>query len=220
MTNQNNKLKYSLGRFLTVLCDLMLLNVLWLVCSLPILTIGPSTSALYAVMLKLVREEDQGIIKPFFKAFKDNFTNSFLYSLMLAAFGMVLYSDVVYALSQSGGIRILFLVISGILAAIILTFVSYVFALQARFENTRKGHIKNSFLLAFCSPGKTVLMWLIDAVPVLLVLFLPPIVVAYIGSLFLLFAISAPAYFNAGILRKVFDRFVPDTSNDNGQETE
>ena len=83
------------------------------------------------------------------------------------------------------------------------------FALQAKFENSIKAHIKNAFLLAFCAPGKTVLMWMILSVPVLLIVFLPQYVVATIGFLFILFGISLPVYCNSVILGKIFDRFIP-----------
>ena len=53
--------------------DMMCLNVLWLVCSLPIFTIGASTTAMYTVMLKVVKNEEGYIVKGFFKAFKENF---------------------------------------------------------------------------------------------------------------------------------------------------
>ena len=56
--------------------DMMCLNVLWLVCSLPIFTIGASTTAMYTVMLKVVKNEEGYIVKGFFKAFKENFKKS------------------------------------------------------------------------------------------------------------------------------------------------
>ena len=60
-------------RFIGKLGDLIILNVLWLITSIPIVTIGASTTALYYVTLKLVRDEDGYTIRSFFKSFKENF---------------------------------------------------------------------------------------------------------------------------------------------------
>ena len=66
-------------RVLSKICDIVCLNVLWLVCSLPIITIGASTTALYTVMLKLVKNEEGYIFKGFLHAFK------LIYSFALTA---------------------------------------------------------------------------------------------------------------------------------------
>ena len=60
-------------RFIGKLGDLILLNILWTICSIPIFTIGASTTAVYYVTLKLVRDEDSSTIKGFFHSFKSNF---------------------------------------------------------------------------------------------------------------------------------------------------
>ena len=61
---------------MTKIFDILLLNMLWLICSLPVVTFGASTTALYYVMMKLVRDEENGIVKSFFKSFRDNFRQS------------------------------------------------------------------------------------------------------------------------------------------------
>lgn len=53
-------------RFLSRLCDLMILNILCLICCIPIVTIGASITALYSVTLKMVKGEDSYIAKGFF----------------------------------------------------------------------------------------------------------------------------------------------------------
>lgn len=58
---------------MTKIFDILLLNILWLICCIPVITFGASTTALYYVMMKLVRDEENGIVRGFFKAFKENF---------------------------------------------------------------------------------------------------------------------------------------------------
>ena len=192
------------------MADLLILNLLWLLCSLPILTVGPATCALYAVTLKIARDEPVETVKGFFSAFKSNFKPAFLLGLLALFAAVVIYADGIYAFSSEGSIKIVFCIVTGIIMAIWLTYLCYVFALQARFENTLKAHIRNAYLLAFCAPLQTVLMWIILAFPFLLIFLLPQYVVAYIGFLFILFGISLPVYCNCRTLRKIFDRFLPD----------
>ena len=67
------------GPFFNVLnrlSDLVILNVLWFICCLPIVTIGASTTALYYVTIKIVNDEDAYVAKNFFKSFRQNFLQS------------------------------------------------------------------------------------------------------------------------------------------------
>ena len=218
---KSSNLKSSLGKLLTALFDLMLLNLLWIICSIPLLTMGTATSALFSVMLKVARSEQVSTLTDFFKAFKNNFKQSFVLGLIGFAGAFVAYMDISYGLSQTGTQKILFLIVGGIVAAIWLIFTTYVYPLQGRFENTVKGHIKNAFALAVCNPGKTILMGFVTLVPWILFLFLPWIAVAYIGWAYLLFAISAPAYFNCKTLRLIFDKMTVSTvpTGDKNDET-
>ena len=217
---RGEKLKGSIKRVLTDLFDLIALDLLWLVCSVPVVTVGPATSALYSVMLKVARGEPAATFSEFFKAFKKNFRQALWLGLILLAGAAIIAGDFYYGFNAEGPQHKLFLIVSGIAAAVWLTYLSYVFALQARFENTLRGHIKNAFLLAFVKPGRTVLMWVICLSPVLLYLCLPYIAVAYLGWMFPLFSASVPAYFNAKILRGIFDTLQPENVRTPEEEDE
>ena len=206
---QKSKLKSSFGRFMVAMADLLILNLLWMLCSLPILTIGPATCALYSVTLKIARDEPVQTVREFFSALKSNFKPAFLLGLIALFAAVVIYADSIYAFSVTGTLKIVFCLVTGLMGAILLTYLCYVFALQAQFENSIRAHIKNTFLLAFCAPGKTILMWVILSIPVMLFFLLPEYVVAYIGFLFILFGISLPVYCNSVILKKIFYRFMP-----------
>ena len=173
---QKNKLKSSFARFMVAMADLLILNLLWQLCTLPVLTVGPATCALFSVTLKIAKDEPVQIVREFFSAFRSNFKQAFVLGI-IGLFAMaVVYADGVYAFSIEGNLKILFCIVTGIV---------------------------------FCAPGKTVLMWMILSVPVLLIVFLPQYVVATIGFLFILFGISLPVYCNSVILGKIFDRFIP-----------
>ncbi len=191
------------------MADLLILNLLTFFCCLPVITIGPALCALFSVMLKIARDEPVQTVGGYFSAMKKNFFQGMILGAIAVFGAIIIFADGVYAFSVTGTAKIVFCIVTGVIGAIWLTYVCFVFALQARYENPVTTHIRNAFLLAFVSPGKTVLMWIILAVPVLVALYLPRYVIAYIGFLFLLFGISLPVFCNCRILRDIFDRFDP-----------
>ena len=52
------------------------LSILWSICSIPVVTMGASTTALYSVTLKYVRGEEGYLTSSFFRAFRENFRQS------------------------------------------------------------------------------------------------------------------------------------------------
>lgn len=204
--DKNNKLKDGLVGFLTEAGNVMALNFLWLICSLPIITIGPSTTALFSVALKLTNEEPVTVLKGFFTAFKENFKQS----LVLGAFNIfaiiTLYADINYIISVDGFIHKMYIVITVLVVGVLLIIDSYAYALIAKFNNTLKGHIINAFKLAFVNPALTIGMWFIYATPLLMFLFIPPLVLVYIGWFFLVFMFALPTYVNSRMLNIIFKK--------------
>lgn len=184
----------------------MVLNLLWLVCSIPIITIGPATNALFTVTLKLAQDEPVRVLSTFFKAFKVNIKQSLIVGAFSIFIIISLYADVLYILAIEGAIQKIYIVIFCIVLAILLIIITYLNALIARYNNTLKGHIINAFKLAFVNPLQTILMWLIILAPVLMFLFVQPIILLYIGWFFLLFLFSLPIYLCSTILNIVFKK--------------
>lgn len=204
----NKKIKPFLNRALTVLFELISLNFLWAVCSIPIVTIGPATSALFAVMLKVARDEPVLTLREFFSAFVSGFKQSFFLGLIMLFGAAVVCVDVFFGLNCTGNEKLLFFAISGVISVICLVFWTYCFPLQARFQNTLRGHIKNAFALALLAPGKTILMLLVWSAPVILLIFLPFKTLTHIGWLYIIAAVSGPALINSYNLLGIFDKIV------------
>ena len=87
--NMDNKFFTVMGR----VADLIMLNVVFLICCLPIVTIGASLTALHYVTLKMARNEESYIIRSFFKSFKQNFKQATIINLIMLLFGGLLYLD-------------------------------------------------------------------------------------------------------------------------------
>ncbi|MCD8068175.1 MAG: YesL family protein, partial [Lachnospiraceae bacterium] len=81
-------------RALSKLADLMWVNILTLVCCIPIFTIGASFTAMHTVVYKLYKNEEGYITREFFKAFKSNFRQSTLMWLIYLILGLVLCGDI------------------------------------------------------------------------------------------------------------------------------
>ena len=131
-----------------------MLNLLWITCSLPIFTIGASTTALYYTSLKLVRDEDNHIVAQFFRSFKENFKQATVLWLILLGVGLFLGADgyVLYhlRLTAEGPAAVLWTIVLAVVIAAAVVYVIvllYVFPLMASVSNTNAAMLKNSFLI-------------------------------------------------------------------------
>lgn len=144
------------------LCNCCYLNLLWFICSIPLVTVGASTTALYTVTLKIAKGEDVAVTSAFFRAFRENFRQSTVLWLILLAAGICLAGDG-YILSHlrsttTGAPAIIWtlmlalVLVAGIAYGIVLL---YVFPLVASVVNTNWSMLKNAFFIGthylFCT---------------------------------------------------------------------
>lgn len=211
------KLDSPLMNFLNKLCDIMILNILVLVFSLPIFTIGAAVTAGYYMSFKMVKNEENYIVKGFWKAFKENFRQSTALWLIILAVCGVLFVDyriVLYSgLSFDRWLRLGLITVTLIIAL----GVSFVFALQARFTNTVKHTLKNSFLMALSHLPSAVLFVVSYAVPVVLLYFIPQIF-----PVIVLLAIGLLIYLKSFLFLKIFKKYEDalDTKKDEESDNE
>ncbi len=142
------------SQLLLKLCYACYLNLLWLVCSLPIVTIGASTTALYYTCLKIVRDEDNHVGATFFRAFRENFKQATVIWLIMLGAGLFLALDgyILYhlRLNAEGSAAVIWTLVLAVViaAAICYTIVlEYVFPLLASVSNTTAAMFKNAFLI-------------------------------------------------------------------------
>lgn len=135
--------------FITKMAYSAYLNILWLICCLPIVTIGASTTALFYVTLKMAEDRDDGLTGMFFRAFRQNFLPATKLWLVLLGAGVFLAMDgyiVWHIWSQSifWTLVAALLIVAAIVYAVVLL---YAFPLLARFENTTFGILKTALLV-------------------------------------------------------------------------
>ncbi|MBQ3481961.1 MAG: DUF624 domain-containing protein [Oscillospiraceae bacterium] len=142
------------SQLLLKLCYACYLNLLWFVCSLPIVTIGASATALYYTSLKIIRGEESYVGPTFFRAFRENFRQATVLWLILLGAGLFLAGDgyILYHLRQiaEGPLAVVWTLILAIVIAAAVMYVivlEYVFPLLASVSNTNRAMLKNAFLI-------------------------------------------------------------------------
>ena len=181
---------------LTIAADLLVLNLLTLLLSLPLVTLGPAVTAMNDIVIHIVRGEEGYIIKPFFQSFKANIKKGMLLSLILIVSAGILYADYLAAVTFIPALRVPIIAIGVIILAISF----YAFGLIARYENTFRASLKNAAMLAVGYFPRTLFM-VVCAVGMWVVC----INFYKIGfPVLILFGFSLPCYVNILLLNGVF----------------
>ena len=208
------ELDSPLMQALNKLGDLMWLNVLTLICCIPIVTIGPSLTAMHYIALKIARNEEGYITRDFFKSFMANLRQGIIIGLILIFVLVVLAGDF-FIISYSG------LEFSSIMRSMLMAIFFFVmftamflFPVLARFENTVLNTIKNAFIIGIAQLPKTILMMVLFAIPPLLFIYLPQII-----PIVFLFGLSVPAWVSAKLYSKFFRKLEDKIAEANPSET-
>lgn len=159
-------------QFLARVGDMILANFLFLICSVPIFTLGASLTALHKITQDIVGDKDSGIIKPFFQAFQENFKQATIAWLLLLVFFVGMGCNLLLILSYLAGTAAV--VCKGLvlfLSILILAVAAYLFPLITRYENTLKTHFINAGILAVVKLPRTVVIVFLNILPVLIMYF-------------------------------------------------
>lgn len=188
-------------QFLNKVADLMWLNLLTMLCCIPVITIGASLTSAHYVALKMKRNEEGYIAKEFFKAFKTNFKQSTLIWLILLVIAAVIGADLYIMKEMDLGIPEFFQVIIMAIGLLVIFMAVWVFPVQAKFVNTLGQTIKNAFALSVIQIPKTLLMIVLYVAPPVLCIFF-----MQIFPFFFVFGLSLPVYISAILYNKMFKK--------------
>lgn len=169
------KLDSPLMNFLNKVADLLILNIMFIVCSIPIFTIGAAFSAAYYVGFKMVKNEDTYIARTFWKSFKQNFKQGTILWLGIMLVSAILWLD--YRIMYSSGIAFSDAIKIAVLAVsfILILGLTFVFPLQARYVNSVRNTVKNAFLMALSHLPTAFLLIAAYAMPVMAYVLVPQI---------------------------------------------
>lgn len=205
-----------LDRTVRAIWRYFLLNICYIICCLGIVTVGAATAALYTVMLP--SRDDTGCYKKFFAAFRSNFSQAtqiwlvFLVPLVLLCISM--YLCLAYVFPANNVMLILALICLGLYMSV----VSFVFPLQARYDNPPKTTIRNALVLGIRALIPGLLMGIITLLP-LIVFFIDLQLFVYVFILWQFAGFSLSAKINSKICMFVFSALdPPEDSADSSEE--
>lgn len=146
-----------LFRILSFLADMIILQLIWVVFSIPLFTIGASTTAAYYVAMKKLEYGQDTVWSNFWKAFRSNFAQSTKLWLIAVAAGGVLAGDLVFSRQMPGMLGAGMMVFFTVFVLLYLFTLIYLFPVQSRFENTLMRTLENAFLMSIANIPYTIL---------------------------------------------------------------
>lgn len=193
--------------FLNKLGDIIVANLLFLVCCIPIITIGPALTALYHCMLRTVKGNNNGTTKTFFRALKENFRQSLIVWLGLLAVGFILFLNIRFLQNTASAVsKPLFYVSLGI-AGLVIILALYIFPVIAAFANTTMNLLKNAYVFAFLHFPSTLAIAVISILPMFMTYRDVKLLPLYACCWFF-FGFGLTAYVNSLLLYRMFKPFL------------
>ena len=193
-------------QFLVRVGDLMILNLLFILCSLPVVTLGASLTAMHRVTQNMLFEQEEPLLKAFFRAFRQNFRQSTLAWLVELVVIVSLVCDVLLVMAYfDGGLAKAMYILVAVLAILVAGVFSYLMPLIARYENGMRQQVNNAVVLAIIKLPKTVLLTLLNLLPVILLLISVPVFVQTL-IFWVIIGFAFVSFLTSSILKPVFQQ--------------
>ncbi|SKB99687.1 Uncharacterized membrane protein YesL [Lachnospiraceae bacterium] len=192
----------KLVRIMELVSDLFILNLLTLICCLPVITAGAAFTAMHSVLIRIIRKESGYVAGTFFRCFREEFVRATagwgIFLLILVPAG----AQIMGAVTDPGFMPKAFIVLDGAVITACLLFLSFLFPLMARFRNTLLETLKNAMTLTVLHIPVAFGMAAVGTIPLLLFLtgnlFILPFVV--------LFGFSVPGYICVRLYDHIFKK--------------
>ena len=207
--------------FLSRVADLVILNILWLVCCVPVVTIGASTTAMYHVIRHWQKDSVSSIMRDFFQSFKEDFKQAtpVYLILLIPTVAVVMNAMLIFNPENSAAVPSYLLVIWFISALILLFISSFVYPVMAFFADSIFKTLRNAMVLALANLPRTILISVLNLLPVIL-LFVNLSFFLQSSIFWLLIGGALVAYLNMSILKPVFKKLVPSEFEDTVPNTQ
>ncbi len=159
--NYDNGIMQALSKIFDCIC----INFLWLLCCIPIFTIGASSAAYYYAYNKAIRQKRSYACKEFFRGFKENFKQSTKIWLLVLLLYIVTFVDchILSTMSEKVGYAKVLLIIMMAFIVLITMWITYVFPYMSRFENGTKAVMKNSAIIMIANLPWSLLLLILFA---------------------------------------------------------
>jgi uncharacterized membrane protein YesL len=196
-------------RFLNKTTDLLVLNIVFLLCCLPVITIGASLTAMYAVNLRSVRYGDGYVLKNFFKSFRESFVQATLAWLIMLGCWVILYIDVrFWSAADMGAVTRMMLAVSYAIAFVLFALQTWLFPVIAKMKDRLGVQFSNAAKMSVaCFFPYTAACLAVQGIFLYMSLINPAMVV-----IMLVIGFAAVSYICSFFLYKVFSRLITEES--------
>lgn len=193
--------------------DCMLLSILFLICCIPVFTIGTAASSLYHTAYKVLRSDRGYIFRDYVESFRDNFKQTVPVWLLTLALGAVLAADwnIMLQFARNENFLSILTAILIIGMSVVLAWTAYLFPYMARFENTRRQSMKNAILMVVAYLPMTIVMLALMVAAAFLFYMAPPLI---------LFLPAVYAWIQSFILERIFRRYMTEEERAREEERE
>lgn len=157
---------------LEAMSDVMLTSLYFVLCSIPVVTIGASATAMHYA-LRNVHDNNGSVTKDFFSSFKRNFRQATVIWLILLVAGALLLGNFWLLQDWQSTLTPVIKIAMTVMSVLILTEAAMVFPMLARFENSIDALMRNSLILAMLHPFRTAGMIALTALPVAVSVLMP-----------------------------------------------
>ncbi|MDE6932320.1 MAG: YesL family protein [Oscillospiraceae bacterium] len=188
------------ARAINKFVQMVYVGLLWFLCSIPIITLGAATVAMYEVLLKMAKDQEGAIGAAFFRGFKANLRASLPVWIPILLAEIIFSVNLFYYAILGGDNFLVQSVVFGILLVLSLTLFGFAFPIMARFEDTAAGTFRMAVLLMIRNPGWMLVIGVMQTLTVLICwcfLFFP-----------LLFIMGIFGYAQAVIFNRIFDPLI------------
>ncbi|MFU0827833.1 MAG: DUF624 domain-containing protein [Lachnoclostridium sp.] len=155
--NVDNAFFTAINKFV----DLIVISLVWLICCIPIFTIGPATASLYYAVVKVIRRDRGYLVREFFRSFKMNFKVGTISGILLTLLYFILFFDRKFAAALEDNQRVIMLSIFNVMLLMLFCTTLYIFPVLSRFSVGVKQLFKTSFFIAIRHLPTTILMAII-----------------------------------------------------------
>ncbi|MGN0314836.1 MAG: YesL family protein [Fusicatenibacter sp.] len=186
--------------------NLVILNIVFLICCVPIATIGASVTALYTVTLKMAEDKETYVIRSYFRAWKENWKQSTIIWIGMLSTLLILILDMNLCAHLDGPLIPALSILVRIFLLIWAMISTYVYPVLAKFQNTVSGTIKNAFIMSGVHLLTTAVTVGLNCLPLVFLFFSYDHLVLIIG-IYTWVGLAAIAYLNSSLFNRIFHKY-------------
>jgi uncharacterized membrane protein YesL len=185
--------------------DIIILNIIFLVSCLPLVTIGAAIASLYSVTMKMARGESAPVFQTYCSAFKQNFKDGSISGIVLFIFLALIWVDFHLIAQLSNGPKTILGIVLGLLLGLFFLVTAYIFPLIAKMKNNIKENFKNALFMSISHFPLTLLLVGLNLGMIILMMFSPRMFTIML-LIFVFFGFAFFSFVKAKIYSKIFKK--------------